>query len=120
MVFDGGGVAWTATRRAVHGRDQFHRTLRTRAGRGVSFRARGGIGCGVVGSVAASALDVLGDGTHGDVHVRFDSMGPVSLRGGCFRRDGHGDDGVCDRQLGHENARRSRDGSALKSQEAAD
>lgn len=113
MVFHGWRVARLASRRAVHGSDQFHRALWTSAGRGVSFRTRCRVGRGVVGCVAAPAMVALGDGTHGDVYVRFNSVGSVSLRHGCFRRDGHRDAGVCDRQLDHENARRGCDGSAV-------
>ena len=59
-----------------------------------------------MGSVAAPALVVLGDGATGVVHVRFDDLGAVSLRGGCFRGNGDGDAGIRIRQLDDEGARR--------------
>src|ERR1700687_332445 len=99
MVFDGGGLARAARWRGSHSDHQFHRTLRSRARRSVSFRTRGGVGCGVVGSVAAPALVILGDGAAGRVHVRIDSVGAVSLRRGRVWGTGDGNAWVSDRTV---------------------
>ncbi len=111
MVFDGRGVAQFAARRAVHSSDQFHRTFWPRTWRGVSLRACGRFGRGLVGRVAAPALALLGDAALGDVHVRFDGVGTLSLRGRCIGGNGDGDVGVPDGRLADEDARRRRDGA---------
>jgi hypothetical protein len=49
-----------------------------------------------MGSVEAPALVVLGDVAAGSMHVRFDGVGTLSLRGGYFWGDGDGDAGICD------------------------
>jgi hypothetical protein len=106
MVFDGWGVARNAAGRAHHGNDQFHRALRSRARRGVSFGACGGVGRGVVGSMAPPAVAVLGNVAAGDVHVRVNNLGTVSLRGGRYRWNSDGNARLRDRQMDHEDARR--------------
>jgi len=59
VVFDGGGVARTTARGAIHGRDQFHRTFWAGTRSGISFRTCADR-CGTVGRVAAPPLAVLG------------------------------------------------------------
>ncbi len=91
--------------------DQFHRTFWSRTWRGVSLRACGGVHRCIVGRVAAPPLALLGDATSGDVHVRFDGVGTLSLRGRCIGGNGDGNVGLPDRRLADEDARRSRDGA---------
>jgi hypothetical protein len=57
--------------------------------------------------VAAQALAVLGDVAVNSVHVRFYGVGPVSLCGGYFWRDGYWDFGIRDRKVADEKARGS-------------
>src|SRR5207244_1884969 len=78
---------------------------------GVFFRGRSRVGRGVVGSMASPAVAVLGNVAAGRLHVCFDSVGTVPLRGGCVRRNGHRDAGVCDRWLGNDHRRLPGDGS---------
>src|ERR1700687_4218947 len=106
MVRNGTLVAWGIARRALFRGCLFYRALWARAGRGVSFGACGGIVRGSVGRMAAPALVVLGVAAPGAVHVCFDGVGAVSLRSGYFGRDGHGDAGICDREVGYEEAGR--------------
>src|SRR5260370_4447973 len=56
VVCDGRLLARGITRWALYGSDQFHRALRARAWRGVSFGACGGVGCESVGGLGCSAL----------------------------------------------------------------
>src|SRR5882762_7727332 len=85
--------------------DQFYRALWTRAGCGVSFGACCGVVCGAVGCLAAPAMVVLGDAAAGVVHVRFYSVGALSLCSGYFWRNRYGDAGLCDWEMDYENAR---------------
>ena len=100
MVFDGRDVESASERGAVYRNDQFHRAFRPRARSGVSFGACGGIGCGIVGSVEAPAVVVLGDGSGRRADVRSNDLGPVSLCGRRFGRHGDWDAGIFYWKLG--------------------
>src|SRR5260370_27447013 len=108
-----GHVAQQSCGRTVHSPCQPDREMRTGARRGLSIAARGGSSCRTLGSVAAAAVAILGIPTMRPLHVRFNGLRANPLRGGCVRRDGHGDAGVCNRWLGDEDAGRSCDDSAL-------
>src|SRR5260370_33403210 len=57
--------------------------------------------------MAGTAVVILGNFAAGDVHVRLNRVGTVSLCRRHFRRNGYRDAGLCDRQLDNENAWRS-------------
>ncbi len=50
-------------------------------------------------------MAILGDAADGAVHVCFDGVGAVSLRGRYFWGDDHGDAGICDWEVGDGQAR---------------